>query len=292
MVYLYFSTITLFNAIRTVLDKYFQKGYMGGIKSAAVYNLVNAIYGTICFWIMGGLRLDYNTKTLIFSVIYAASVVINHISVIYTMARVSVAVSAITYTAGTMLIPAIFGVLFLNEPISVKVILSLIIMLIAVIVPYLKNPEKKLSFGDIIICGIYFINCGILIIIAKLYAICDGVCSSTSFYCLTNIVIAVASFIAVIAYCSITHESFFKSMQIFNLRSHINILSRNVLADIGAVITIIILTVMDVSLYTVIVSSLSLICSSLVSRFYFKERFTASNTISVLLAIVALILCL
>lgn len=53
MTYIFLLILTTFYGIRTVLDKYFQQGFENGIKSAAVYNFINAIYGTICFFIMG-----------------------------------------------------------------------------------------------------------------------------------------------------------------------------------------------------------------------------------------------
>ena len=109
---------------------------------------------------------------------------------------------------------------------------------------------------------------------------------------MTSIVIAAASFVITLIYCIVKRESFSNAMRMFNLRQHANIISRNVLADIGAIITLIILSTMEVSVYTVVISSLSLICSSVVSGFYFKERFSKSNLVSVILAVLALVLCM
>ena len=69
-----------------------------------------------------------------------------------------------------------------------------------------------------------------------------------------------------------------------------NIGLRTALSNISAIITVFIISVMDVSVYTVITSSLGLIAGVLVSRLIFCEDLTWKNYVSVAFAVISVIL--
>lgn len=289
-VYLPLLIISLIKVADAALAKHFQKSISLTLDVLIAFNIYNSIIACIYFYAADGFKIGMNGITMLFSVVYAVLVGLNHLLTFLAYSKASVSFVSVVSTAGSIIVSSVFGLIFLEERITLRLLASLVLLILAVIIPsfdLFKDKSQKNSIP--ILLGFFFVS-GILIIITKLYSGTSGVCSSNSFFFMTNVILF---FGAILLFFIKTKGSVSEKKRILKLFSFgqlANIGGRNIICDISAIITVAVLKYTDISVFSIITYSMILVISLIVSKFYFKEEIRFNNIISVILAVLAIII--
>lgn len=270
----------------TALTKGFQRSLHFDLKSMAVYNLINALFACVIFLASAGFRIRVNGPTLLYALVYAIIICVNLSAQILALALVPVPVTTLMSVAGGVLIPAVFGVAYYGEPLTVRLILSVMLILAASALP-LGGGVGGVSLKGAAACAVMFLLGGTSVILVQLYSRAQGVCDSNSFFFLTNAVIGVLCLGLTLK------DGLRQGLQaLFHLYkpSQLGMIAgKTALANICSMLQILILRDMDASVYAVLNASLSLVGAVAVSVLLFREKQTAKSLLGVLLAIAALV---
>ena len=232
--------ISLIKVTDAALAKIFQKSIKMNADYFIVFNIYNAIIACIYFFSAGGFKPEANFITVVFSLIYAIFVALNHLLTFLSYSKTSVAFVSVISTSGSIIIPTLFGISFLDEKISLRLIISVLLLLLSVVLPsvsLIKNKSEQNSLP--ILLGFFFVS-GILVIITKLYSVTEGTLSSNTFFLLTNVVILLLSLILFSGKIVSVRQHSSKAelkrlLKLFSFSQIANIGIRNVISDISAV---------------------------------------------------------
>lgn len=296
-IYLMVLIISSITALGNVLLKKFQQEVKETFFTLCLYNLINAITASVYFFVINRFNINMNVPTLIFSCICAVIVTSNIIFNMFAMTKVSLVIISIITTAGTIVGTSLFGKVFLNERISIKLMTSIILVITAVSLPFIKekltgsNSSKTIvNSKTLFICICLFVVSSLSVIINKMYVNNTEVCDSNSYFFMLNFILIIVIIPILAIYSHKNKLSLRKVITSFTPKQTSYIVVRTLSSNVGAMITMIVLVNMNVSLYSVLTSSLALIANALASRYYFKEKLPAENKIAIVLAILAVCL--
>ena len=278
----------------TALTKLFQKTSPPGIFHMLVYNLINAAFACVFFWVSAGFKINMNIATVVYAVVYALIICVNLSAQIFAFSRAPVSVVTLMTMAGGVLLPSVFGIMKFGEAMTVRLTLSSVIIIIAAVLPFAgKRGEKKaFSAGAVAVCALMFVLSGLSVILLKLYALDARVCDSESMFFLTNAAIVVIC-IAVLGAVGIKcREKGFSGrvLRAYTLLQILNIISKTALANIASVLQVIILAEMAASTFSVLNSALTLLGAGIVSALIFREKQSVSSVAALVLAAVAIVI--
>ena len=296
--YLMMLVISAGTTLCNALLKKYQSETKQTFLTICMFNLVNAVTASVFFIIANRFNINVNALTLLFSFAAAIIIALNIIINVYALSVVSLVVVSIITTAGTIVGTAAFGSLFLNEKIEINLIFSIILLIVAVSLPFIKNKinrenqtqTKSITKAGFFICLSLFITSGLNVILNKLYVNNPNVCDSNSYFFMSNFILIIVCTCILSVYKIKSKTSIKDILHIFSTRQTLYVSSRTLSSNISAIITMIVLANMNVSLYAVLTTSFTLIGNALVSRYYFKENMPFEDKISIVLAIIAIIL--
>ena len=140
-----------------------------------------SIIGTVMYLIIGGFRVSFSPYLIFWAVAFAATMIPYYVLGIHVLSIGSVAIYSMFMMLGGMLLPFVYGVIFLDEPLTLGkgigcVVLTAAIFLQAMVqnsdsVNQPKKGNKKGVF--ILLCIAIFILNGLTAIIAKAYLVAD-----------------------------------------------------------------------------------------------------------------------
>lgn len=278
----------------TALTKIFQTTTRSDVKSLAMYNLINALIACGFFYVGAGFRVTVNWQTGVYALVYAAIICVNLSAQVYAMTKVTVSLVTLMTVAGGVLIPAVFGIVYYGEVLTIRLALSAVLIIGATVLPFVGQKQNlRITPVAILICAILFVLSGASVILMQLYARDSRVCDSQSFFLLTNAVIVLMC-LGVLGGVLIKEPGFgIASIRrlwgIFTGQQVLTIGAKTALANICSILQVLILRQMDASTYAVLNSSLSLIGATAVSALCFREKQGKANGVAVVLAITALI---
>jgi len=283
-VYLLFALMYAINLSSTVLAKKFQLG----IKFTASYmfqsNLINAVVACVCLFVANKFTVNITSATIVFSAIYGFFSMISVFFVVYSYAHISITLTSIISSAGAIIIPMLFGLVFNGEPTSLRLILSAILILIAATLPIFKDKTVRFDKKFIWFLALYFVYAGLPNILSKLYTQNENVTDTLSYFFLTNVFMFIFCVIGLF-FCRLCSGPLEKLSVSLITNGGV----RTVMSLVGSYLSIAILALMPISVYSVLSASLSLIGTALLSRFVFKEKMSRQALISFLLALLSII---
>ena len=284
----------LIGGLCSVISKKFQQCTSETFLDFVWYNVVNAFIACIYFSVFSGFSLHLNITTFIFSLCYALCVCCSLVIGVCILSRVHISTSVIISSSGNIIVSSVFGVLYFGEKLTFNLLLAMVMMLIAAVLPLnfalqSKRNSNKSIILTICVCIIAFLNGGIINIITKLYAVNPNVCDTTSFFFFTNAIL-LAGGILILGFLMAKNKINIKQIVFtFTSKQLLFVASNTALSNISSVLSVMVLAILDVSLYTVIMSSLGIIRSAVLSL-CFKEHLKTQDWISVALSVGAIII--
>ena len=268
----------------TALTKLFQRSVRFDLGSMAMYNLINALFACVFFYVGAGFRIHTNGLTLMYALVYALIICVNLSAQILALTLVPVPVTTLMSVAGGVLLPAVFGIVYYREPLTLRLVLSVILILAATALP-LSGEKNTVGIKGIGACLVMFLLGGGSVILVQLYSRAEGVCDSQSFFFLTNAVIGALCLALVLGQGV---KLGFGKLTVFSAKQLGMLGAKTATANIVSMLQVPILRVMEASTYAVLNSSLSLVGAAALSAFGFREKQTKKSILAVLLAIAAM----
>lgn len=288
---LLFGVTHAMSVLSSVLNKKFQLGIKNNLPTMIMYNLINALFGTLCFFAFCKFRVEMNLITFIFSVVYAL-MVINSLAIgVISLSKMSIPFSAIISMAGSVTGATLFGATIFGEPVTIKQIVAMLMLIAAVMVTAFSSPELKHKSNSVSVCIWYFLTSFFTSPFIKIYMVTPGVKEINNMFFMTNLLAAIIAAIYIAIFMAVKGKLLATASFGSAVRKGaiINIGARTAISNTNSVLGAIIISGMDLTLYNILSSSLGLILNGCVSRFIFKENLTWQNYLSILFAVIAII---
>lgn len=279
----------------TVLMKVFQKTTSSGLFYLIMYNIINGLFACGFFFVSAGFRINLNLPTVVYAVVYALVICINLSAQILAFSKVSVSVVTIVSMAGGILFPSIFGIIWFDESITWRLVLSSVLIIAASVLPFLSEKEEKeekksFSLAAMLICFLMAVLAGVSTILIKLYAVDTSVCDSTSMFFLTNVAIVAICFVALVIYMMKNRGQSVKSIVFaFSPLQLLTIVSKTAVVNLASIVQVKVLAEMSASTFSVLGSSICLVGTGLASWLIFREKQTKGAILALICAIAAIV---
>lgn len=276
----------------SMLMLYLGKKFQLGIKPTAAYlfqaNLASAIIACICLWVAKGFKIEVNGITLVFALFYGLLSTASLFFMVFAYSRISITLTSIISMSGGIIIPMLFGIIFGGEILTLRLIISALLILSASILPVVKDIFKNTDIKFIWFLVLYFVFAGLPSILNKLYTQNPHVNDKLSYFFLTNVFMLIICAVAVaILYFNSKKKGGFERI---STPLVINSCTRTALSLVSSYLSVSALSLLPVSLYSVLTASLGLLGNALMSTLLFKEKMSTTGKISFCLAIASIII--
>ncbi len=290
IIYLLLTSNILLSGVSTVLEKKFQLSVKNNIPTMLMMNLVNGIFGCAYFLFLCKFNIQMNLTTFVFSFGYAMIVFNSLVISVVALSKMSIPVKTILGMLGSVLGSVVVGRIFFDEKIALNSVFAVLFLFAAVIIPYIKNDELKTGKNPFWVCIWLFLTFAVSSVYLKFYTENPNSLASNNMFFMTNFICLIICALVVIIYMTVKKQCRNNILNTLGVKHIANIALRTAISNISAIITVFIIVVMDISVYTVLTSSLGLIAGVLVSRFLFYEDLTWKNYVSVAFAFISIIL--
>ena len=272
----YYGLVFLFG----FFGKYCQVKFGRSVKSVfdlLLYVLITGSIASVFFFIMSGFNIKTNIPTTIYSVIYAAIVVLVHFSSLLLYRELDVSSATVLSSTLTLVMTFVAGVLFLKESVGTFDILRCAIMIMASVLLHFPQSKNNKTGLHINIKGLFLVLIYTAIsvsasVIANLYSKDERVFDSNSFFFLTNVFVVIFMLAAIVFVTKGKMSLLSRELKAFSAKGYILTAASTVSSNLGSLVQILIFASGDgITLYTPIAGALGLISTGLVAVLL-KER--------------------
>jgi len=256
-----------------------------------------AIFSLIYFFILD--RSGFNMPTLICSVITAACFFLELITSLKALQMAPFPLCTLCAFGGGIVLPAICGIFFFNEPLSLFKWGGVVLFFLAIYFLIFETNEKtKISIKAILFLLANFVINGVLVLLSKYFAIYVKNGSAALYSCLSYACASILFAVAVI----FTHKTTVKKIENDNdkraIFNPLNTLEKPLYVYgvlLGAVCATIVFSITNLSrtvpiiMLNVIPTAISLIGSLFIGLWFFKEKITIKKVIGIVLSIISTI---
>lgn len=149
------------------LNKIYQKHYGTAPKEAFLFNSLLGLITAVIFFMINGFKLDFSLYSLIMAGTMSALVMSYNIIGFRLLKSGTMAVYTLFLMTGGMVLPYIWGLLFLNEKFSILRTVGLVVIMSGVILS--DSGGKRINSKQIIMCLAVFVLNGGVSIISKMH---------------------------------------------------------------------------------------------------------------------------
>jgi len=266
--------------LQNVTRKIYNQKVDGGVYT---FSALVPLFALLFFIIPLNGRFDYSLTTFWFSLGFATTYVIGVIGTFLAISTGPLSLSSLII-AYSLIVPACYGLIFLNEPISTLLIVGIVLLLISL---FLINVEKKGEKKEITLKWTFyaflgFIGNGGCSTVQKLQPLyCDGK-HKNEFMIVALLISTIVMFIpAIIKERQSIKENFVKGFPFHIICGIAN----------GAVNYLVILlsVTMAASLMFPLISAGGIVLTVLISIFVYKEKLSREQIIGVILGVGAIV---
>lgn len=277
--YLSVITATVLLAIEFSCSKLYQSLESISLEKGLQFNTVSGLVSALIMWALAGFRLEWSG----FSALLALGMAL--CSMLYCLLSFRIlnlggmALYSLALMSGGMLLPYIFGIVFLNETVSLPGFLGLIAVLAAVILSNFNR--RKISKTLLLLCTAVFLLNGFCSILSKAHQISriPSTVSSAGFVMYSGIAKCLLSVIVLL--CR-KRSSFSRPKHKYTLLLTVGV------AVISAASYLLQLNgakVLPASVLYPMITGGSIVFSAIAGRVFFKERLSLRQILCILLCI-------
>lgn len=167
--YLLILLAALLLTVDFVFNKLFQRMAGTSLQTGLCFNALLGLATAALFWCMGGFRAELSAYSLLLAGAAALLSLCYNIIGLRIMSGGKMAYYTLFLMSGGMLVPYVWGLLFLEEPFSLLRMAGLILILSAIVIS--NAGQGKPSRGQLLMCtAVFFLN-GFLSVASKLHQI-------------------------------------------------------------------------------------------------------------------------
>ena len=177
---------SLLTAIDMLISKLYQKSNGNSLKSGLVFNFFVGCFSSIIFLATNKFHVEFSFFSCVSAVIMTSITIIYIIIGFNILAMGKTAVYAFFQSTGAMVVPYIWGLLFLKENISVFSITGVSLIILSV---YIMNVDKSnISFKQMLMCISVFVLAGCVSVISKQHSISNYSVPAMDYVIITSFV--------------------------------------------------------------------------------------------------------
>ena len=279
-------------AIVNVMQKQYKTETAANIAADGVYVLISMVVSLVLYGSLERWKIAFEPYTALYALALAVLAILSSFVQLAAMSRTSVINITVSNNSGAIIIPVLYGVLFLNEKVSAFKAAAVILLVWAVCVP-LKDTgrlgrRREKSGAAAILCVVLFVISGLVTVLYKIYA-SDSRALSENMFCFWANVIMVPMLLGTIFFQNSRNEI---ADGLKKIKGKAYILAFMSCLFNGAVplLSMAALKEINMGLYTVVSNSFLLIFAVLMSGIMLKEHINKSAVLSVVLSLSAVML--
>lgn len=292
MAYLYLFLCIIFSIGQLMSNKLFQMRQRITIPSYMIYLIVIGIVSTPIFFLMSGCDTFVDGKLFVYSFAAAAIVVTHALFSLLSMAYVNIAVVTIVQNAGSLVIPSLYGFLFLREPVTIPCVLALVLVMAAFLIIFLESrfsDEKENNAQSKLLYVLLFVTSGIGNVIPKAFTVSGSQASSEAYLTWINIFMTIMVTLAFF----LAKWKRKQTMRVFTsgiqAKNYLVICLGSVSGCVASVCSMKAITQMNIAIYSPLSSAMNMVFLLFVSRIVFKEKISVQNIFAAILGIAAVV---
>jgi drug/metabolite transporter (DMT)-like permease len=302
LIFFYFAVAV----VSRLLSKFNSNTVPGGDRTKyAMYFLISALAACVSFVCFSGFSINLNLPTVIYGIIFAVMAFISLLSGLHIYRYATVAVVNIFISCIGMVLTPIIAALFFSEELDLIKIIRICIVIVSSVLIYFDTRTKNgvdtvkvKGGGSILKSGTFmlifllaaqiFVNQGTSVI-TKMFASDTSVTDENSFLFVTNLILAVGAAV-VITVDLVTKKTTVKdTLAIISPKNLVLWSGSTLLSAISSLLTLVIISQMDVMVFNPLTSALTIV-ASLGCSFILKEKMSVYAYIAAAVACVAIII--
>lgn len=259
----------------------------------AVYLILNSLTGCCAFFLLAGFRLYVDSKIVFFGFLLSFACVGNVISGLYALKYCLAASVTSVQNGGSMVILASLGFLFWGDAVTLPRVAAILIMLLAVYCIFQETKAGDVQQAPLgkrlVFLGAVLLFWVLTTVVNKLFVqVCDEAHKNAYFF-MTNVFMVLYGVLFVAFYC-IRHPFPTATVQkLTQLKPLAVIASNTVIGNLQTLVGLVLVSMVDMSVYSTVSTSLAILSGVLVSVIL-RQKMTKFTAFSVVFAIVAVVL--
>ena len=185
-------------AVNFALTKCYQKIGSGSTYELLMFNALSGVFTAVIFFVASGFKVHFNLFSLLMSFLGALLVFLYKMIGFKIMDKGKISIYTMFLMAGGMILPYLYGVLFLQEEITLLKIIGLVVIILSLVISNLE--EMKLDFKMIVMCILVFLLNGCVSIVLKAHQINENAVPTNDFVVVNSLFSALAGYILAFVY--------------------------------------------------------------------------------------------
>ena len=285
MNFIYILFIILLYSFQTLFCKMFSDRYSGKKDlSSPVFCIIEAIFITFATYAFHGFHFSVSPLTILFGILNGLILFGYNTSLIKAGTLGSYAFLNVSLLYGAIIVPSIYGLLFLKEGISVLKIVGILMMLVACL--FMNADEIKLEDSSIkyyLFCILLFLFNGSYCTIIKMQTIYHNEEKQS----MIMITFALMGIIALLDLICKEKENTFQAFKL-NKKCLPSLISCLISATLAINLLMYILPLIDTAILYTVQNGGVLILSALYSVFLFKEKLSTKKILGIIIAVISI----
>lgn len=259
-----------------------KKPYTQKMGGSGVY-FFNAIISAaaLLFFAVTATKLDFDLSFIPYSIGFAASYAIATVFLVLAIAYGSLSLTSLFFSYSLM-IPTLYGLVFLKDDISVGFILGLALLVVSLFLVNKNDKKAKFSFKWIICVILAFLGNGMCTVVQNMQQVAFDGAYKNEF-----MIVALAIVALVMSIMSLIKER--KAMKVYAKAGWHWALICGLLNGMVNLFVMILSRSMPVSVMFPLISAGGLVVTYLVSRFVYKESLTKLQFVGFILGLAAVV---
>ena len=274
-------------AIDFVINKFYQRKAGTSLQAGLIFNVVLGLFTTFIFWALSGFQFTLSGFSCIMAAVMSLLCVSYNILGFRILKNGSVAVYTLFLMTGGMVLPYVWGLLFLNEQLSLSTLIGLILLIGSVVICNLNTDKSNAK--QLLLCIIVFVLNGLVSIVSKMHQVEASyiTVSANQFVMLTGIFKAVISLVA-----SIFIKEKASLKQVCNKNTIVLIVGSAFVGGLSYMLQLIGAKDLPATILYPFITGGSMVFSSLAGVLVFKEKLSVKLIISLIISCLATLLFL
>lgn len=259
-----------------------KKPYTQKMGGSGVY-FFNAILSAaaLLFFAVTATKLDFDLSFIPYSIGFATSYAIATVFLVLAIAYGSLSLTSLFFSYSLM-IPTLYGLVFLKDDISVVFILGLALLVVSLFLANKNDKKAKFSFKWIICVILAFLGNGMCTVVQNMQQVAFDGAYKNEF-----MIVALAIVALVMSIMSLIKER--KAMKVYAKAGWHWALICGLLNGMVNLFVMILSSLMPVSVMFPLISAGGLVVTYLVSRFVYKESLTKLQFVGFILGLAAVV---
>lgn len=274
-------------------NKIYQKTYGATLKASAIFNILLGLFSFVIFYLIGGFKLEITCFSAAMAALFSLlSIGYTCIGFCILKLNGSIAVYTMYLMTGGMVLPYVYGIFFMDEPLKIIRTVGLVVIMLGIVVLNISPKEKNKNNKVFLLCALVFLLNGLVSIISKIHQ------TESVYECVSSMEFVALSglfkfTLAAILLCLIGRKEKSISLNILMNKNVLIITAASaVLSGTSYFLQLLGAKTLPTTVLYPFITGGSIVCSSVTDLIVFKEKISAKIMLSIALCFLGTLLFL